>query len=246
MKSQHKSTKPEHVEIIMDGNGRWAKKRRLPRVAGHRAGVKTLRKLIEHAVRIELKTITVYAFSRENWQRPGKEVGLLMDLFLSALQSEVDDLHKNNVKLSFIGDRLSFSEELQNAMNKSETVTVENSGLQVNIAVNYSGRWDIVQACQSIAIDIAAGNITIDGINESLIGDKLSLAENNDPDLFIRTGGEQRVSNYFLWQLAYTELFFTDTLWPDFNSEQFDMALDWFLNRQRRFGKTSDQVEQVL
>lgn len=245
MNAKSTITKPGHVAIIMDGNGRWAKKRGLPRVAGHRAGVKTLRKLIEHAAKIELNTITVYAFSRENWQRPDKEVDLLMDLFMAALQSEVKDLHKNNVRLKFIGDRMAFSDKLQNSINDSESLTSSNSGLCLNVAANYSGRWDIIQACQSISKDITSNKLIVDDINEAIISDKLSLAQNNDPDLFIRTGGEQRVSNYLLWQLAYTELYFTDTLWPDFNSEQLDLVLDWFAKRQRRFGKTSEQIEQA-
>lgn len=245
MNANHPITKPEHIAIIMDGNGRWAKKRKLPRVAGHRAGVKTLRVLIEHSVKIELKAMTVYAFSRENWQRPEKEVDLLMDLFMTALNSEVKDLHKNNVSLRFIGDRTSFSDKLQNSINKSEALTANNSGLCLNVAANYSGRWDITQACQSISNDIASNNLTVDDIDEALISDKLSLAQHQDPDLFIRTGGEQRISNYLLWQQAYTELYFTDCLWPDFDVEQFDLALDWFDKRQRRFGKTSEQIEQA-
>ncbi len=244
MNAKSTITKPDHVAIIMDGNGRWAKKRGLPRVSGHRAGVQTLRKLIEHAVKIELNTITVYAFSRENWQRPEKEVGLLMDLFMTALQSEVKDLHKNNIRLKFIGDRAAFSDKLQNSINDSESLTSSNSGLCLNVAANYSGRWDIIQTCQSISKDIASNKLIVDDINEAIISDKLSLAQNNDPDLFIRTGGEQRISNYLLWQLAYTELYFTNTLWPDFNPEQLDLALDWFDKCQRRFGKTSEQIEQ--
>jgi undecaprenyl diphosphate synthase len=245
MKATFINTKPEHVAIIMDGNGRWAKSRGLPRVAGHRAGVKTLRKLIEHSVKIKLNTITVYAFSRENWQRPESEVDLLMDLFISALNSEVKDLHKNNVKLTFIGDRAAFSRKLQNSINDSESLTSSNTGLCLNIAANYSGRWDIAQALQGIAKEVESNEMTAEDINETLISNKLSLAGHKDPDLFIRTGGEQRISNYLLWQAAYTELYFTDTLWPDFDAEQFDIALDWFSKRQRRFGKTSEQVEQT-
>lgn len=235
---------PNHIAIIMDGNGRWAKQKNLPRVAGHRAGVKTLRKLIEHAVRIGLKTMTVYAFSRENWQRPEQEVGLLMELFMTALQSEVNDLHENNVCLKFIGEKTEFNSKLQTAINSSESLTAANNGLQLNIAANYSGRWDITQAIQSIVNDFEAKNISANEIDETLISNKLSISGENEPDLFIRTGGEQRISNYLLWQLAYTELYFTDTLWPDFNAEQIDLAIDWFAKRQRRFGKTSEQIEQ--
>jgi undecaprenyl diphosphate synthase len=244
MNAKSTISKPDHIAIIMDGNGRWAKKRGLPRVAGHRAGVKTLRKLIEYAVKIELNTITVYAFSLENWQRPENEVGLLMDLFMKALQSEIKDLHENNVKLKFIGDRTAFSDKLQSSINNSELLTSSNSGLCLNVAANYSGRWDITQACQSISNDIVSNKLIIDDVNEVKISEKLALAQNNDPDLFIRTGGEQRISNYLLWQLAYTELYFTDILWPDFKPEQLDLAIDWFAKRQRRFGKTPEQIEQ--
>ena len=237
-------SKPKHIAIIMDGNGRWAKKRNLPRIAGHRAGVKTLRKLIEHSVSINLETMTVYAFSRENWQRPQKEVGLLMDLFMTALQSEVKELHKNNVHLKFIGDRTAFSDKLQETIADSESLTSSNSGLCLNVAANYSGRWDITQAFQLISKELVSNNLTIDDINETLISDNLALTGREGPDLFIRTGGEQRISNYLLWQLAYTELYFTDILWPDFDSEQLDLAINWFANRQRRFGKTSEQIEQ--
>ena len=239
-----KDSKPKHIAIIMDGNGRWAKNKNQPRVAGHRAGVKTLRKLIEYAVRIQLDAMTVYAFSRENWQRPEKEVTLLMDLFITALNSEVKDLHENNVCLTFIGDNADFSEKLQKTIKQSEDLTRDNSGLRLNVAANYSGRWDITQAVQSISIDIVAGKLNNEQLNESLISEKLCLANIEEPDLFIRTGGEQRISNYFLWQLAYTELYFTDALWPDFSPSELDKAIDWFNNRQRRFGKTSEQIEK--
>jgi undecaprenyl diphosphate synthase len=245
MKATSKITELEHVAIIMDGNGRWAKSRRLPRVAGHRAGVKTLRNLIEHSVKIKLNTITVYAFSRENWQRPQSEVDLLMNLFISALHSEVKDLHKNNVKLNFIGDRSTFSGQLQDSINESELLTSSNNGLCLNIAANYSGRWDIVQAYHSIAKDIESNSMSIEDVDETVISNKLSLAVHKDPDLFIRTGGEQRISNYLLWETAYTELYFTETLWPDFDAKQFDIAIDWFSKRQRRFGKTSEQIERT-
>jgi undecaprenyl diphosphate synthase len=245
MKATSKITELEHVAIIMDGNGRWAKSRRLPRVAGHRAGVKTLRNLIEHSVKIKLNTITVYAFSRENWQRPQSEVDLLMNLFISALHSEVKDLHKNNVKLTFIGDRSTFSGQLQDSINESELLTSSNNGLCLNIAANYSGRWDIVQAYHSIAKDIESNSMSIEDVDETVISNKLSLAVHKDPDLFIRTGGEQRISNYLLWETAYTELYFTETLWPDFDAKQFDIAIDWFSKRQRRFGKTSEQIERT-
>jgi len=244
MDTESNHSKPKHIAIIMDGNGRWAKKRNLPRVAGHRAGVKTLRKLIEHAVRIKLDVLTVYAFSRENWQRPEKEVGLLMDLFMSALQSEVNDLHENNVQLNFIGDKSAFSDKLQKAIKESESLTASNSGLCLNVAANYSGRWDITQALQSLSNDVLAEEVNVEKIDEALISSKLAMADHVDPDLFVRTGGEQRISNYLLWQLAYTELYFTDVLWPEFSPEELDSAIDWYSSRQRRFGKTSEQIEQ--
>ncbi len=222
----------------MDGNGRWAKSRGLPRIAGHRAGLKTLRKLIEHAVSIELHAITVYAFSQENWRRPAQEVSMLMDLFMSTLQSEVADLHSNNVRLRIIGERHDFTKNLQTAIAEAEKLTAANTGLQLNVAINYSGRWDILQACNAV---IAEGNES--ELSEATLSEKLCLSSLTDPDLFIRTGGEQRISNYLLWQLAYTELYFTDTLWPDFSPTSLDQALQWFANRERRFGKISEQID---
>jgi len=228
----------------MDGNGRWAEQNGLTRSAGHKAGVKALRNLIEYAVQLELKTLTVYAFSRENWQRPKKEVELLLDLFISSLESEVNDLHENNIKLNFIGETDKFSEKLKKSMSKSESLTSNNSKLTLNVALNYSGRWDVYKALLSIIDDMTAKKITKNDVNEELINTKLSLADYDEPDLLIRTGGEKRLSNYLLWQIAYTELYFTNTLWPDFNTDQFDLALDWYTKRQRRFGKTSEQIEK--
>ena len=239
-----KSSKPKHIIIIMDGNGRWAEQNGLTRSAGHKAGVKVLRNLIEHSVQLELKTLTVYAFSRENWQRPKKEVELLLDLFISSLESEVKDLHENNIKLNFIGETDKFSEKLKKSMSKSESLTSNNSKLTLNVALNYSGRWDVYKALLSIIDDMTAKKITKNDVNEELINKKLSLADYDEPDLLIRTGGEKRLSNYLLWQIAYTELYFTDVLWPDFNADQFDLALEWYAKRQRRFGKTSEQIEK--
>ncbi len=237
-----KSSKPKHIIIIMDGNGRWAEQNGLLRSAGHKVGVKVLRNLIEHAVKLELTTITVYAFSRENWQRPKKEIELLLDLFISSLESEVKDLHENNIKLNFIGETDKFSKKLKKSMSESESLTSNNSKLTLNVALNYSGRWDIYNALLSIIDDMASKKITKNEINEELVNKKLSLADYDEPDLLIRTGGERRLSNYFLWQIAYTEMYFTDILWPDFNVDQFDLALDWYAKRQRRFGKTSEQI----
>lgn len=230
------SNYPQHIAIIMDGNGRWAKQRNLPRAAGHRAGIKTLRKLVEYTATLDIAAMTVFAFSTENWQRPKQEVNTLMDLFMSALQSEVADLHKNNVCLKLIGERQTFSDKLLHTINEAEGLTASNNGLKLNVAINYSGRWDIIQACQSLVTE-GTTNIT-----EEIITERLSLSSMTEPDLFIRTGGEQRISNYLLWQLAYTELYFTDTLWPDFNGKEMDDALHWFATRERRFGKTSEQL----
>ena len=239
-----KSSKPKHIIIIMDGNGRWAEQLGLSRSAGHKAGVKRLRNLIEHAVQLELTTITVYAFSRENWQRPKKEVQLLLELFISSIESEVKDLHENNIKLNFIGETDKFSDKLKKSMDESESLTSGNSKLTLNVALNYSGRWDIYYALLSIIDEVVSQKISVREIDEKLINKKLSLADYDDPDLLIRTGGEKRLSNYLLWQIAYTELYFTDVLWPDFNADQFDLALEWYAKRQRRFGKTSEQIEK--
>jgi undecaprenyl diphosphate synthase len=232
---------PRHVAIIMDGNGRWALQRSLPRGAGHRTGVKTLRSIVEHSARRKIEVLTVFAFSSENWNRPRQEVDLLMELFLSSLRSEVDDLHDNNIKLRFIGDRGGFPAKLNQLIDATEARTGGNTGLQLVIAANYGGRWDITRACKRIVDAIVAKKLEAGDINESLIHRYLSLGDLPDPDLFIRTGGEQRISNYLLWHCAYTELYFTDVLWPDFTTEVFDNALQWFEGRQRRFGRLQEQ-----
>ena len=235
---------PEHVAIIMDGNGRWALQRKLPRGSGHKAGVTTLRDTVQHCIRRKIGILTVFAFSSENWLRPRHEVDLLMELFMSSLRSEVSDLHKNNVSLRFIGDRKGFSDKLQKLISESETQTEKNSGLKLVIAANYGGRWDISNACRQIAEAVHKGQLQSADIDENLIKAYLSLANLPEPDLFIRTGGEQRISNYLLWHCAYTELYFTDLLWPDFNAEVFDAALAWFEGRQRRFGRIDEQLRQ--
>ncbi len=232
---------PRHIAVIMDGNGRWAKKRGLPRIAGHRSGLKALRKLVEHAVSINLQAMTVFAFSRENWQRPDYEVRLLMELFMSSLQSEVSDLHKHNIRLRFVGQLDAFNQKLLDLIEESESLTAENTGLILNVAINYSGRWDIVQACQQL-FDEQGEHAEI---TEVALSARMSLSDIDEPDLFIRTGGEQRISNYLLWQLAYTELFFSDVLWPDYTAKHFNEALQWFANRERRFGKISEQIKQT-
>jgi undecaprenyl diphosphate synthase len=239
-----KQKMPRHVVIIMDGNGRWAKKRNLPRATGHRAGVNALRKIVKHAAFKNIQALTVYAFSRENWRRPGNEVNLLLELLLTSLQREVKELHENRVKLRFIGDRSSFPEKLQNTIAEAEALTEKNTGLNLVVAANYGGRWEITNACRYLGKRVGSGELTPEEIDEQEVQQYLSLNDLPDPDLFIRTGGEKRISNYLLWQIAYTELYFTDCLWPDFGPDQFDSALVWFSKRQRRFGRTSDQVQQ--
>jgi undecaprenyl diphosphate synthase len=235
---------PRHIAIIMDGNGRWARSRGLPRPAGHRQGVKAVRRVVE-ACRVRgVQALTLFAFSSENWRRPPAEVSLLMDLFIHTLKREIDSLHSNRVRLVFIGERSAFSGRLRRLMEDSEALTAGNTGLQVNIAVNYGGRWDIVQAAQHLAARVEAGQLGADAIDADAIASQLSLAGLPEPDLFIRTGGEQRISNFLLWQLAYTELYFTDVLWPEFDAQRLEEALAWFAGRQRRFGQTGEQVEQ--
>ena len=234
---------PHHIVIVMDGNGRWAKKRLLPRTAGHHAGVKATRKVVEFCVKRKIQALTLFAFSSENWRRPEQEVSSLMELFMSALQTEVKSLHEQQVRVRFIGELSAFSQKLQDKITQTITLTSQNTGLQLNIAVNYGGRWDIAQACKSIVEKIQSGELSSDEINAQLFNEHVSLADLPEPDLFIRTGGEQRISNFLIWQMAYTELYFTDLLWPDFDQQAFDDALTWFVGRQRRFGKTAEQVE---
>ncbi len=233
---------PRHIAIIMDGNGRWARQRHKPRVSGHRTGVATLRHIVEHAARRGVEVLTVFAFSSENWQRPRPEVRLLLDLFLKSLQQEVERLHENRVRLLFIGDRSAFDDELRQAIEAAEARTADNDGLRLAIAANYGGRWDILNAARRLARAVAEGQIAPDAVEESDLQAGLSLADLPQPDLFIRTGGEQRISNFLLWQLAYTELYFTDSLWPDFGEAELDQAIDWFASRQRRFGRTGEQL----
>ena len=233
---------PGHVAIIMAGNGRWANGHNLPRAAGHNAGVKALRKIAEHCVDRKIDILTVYAFSSENWRRPKKEVSLLMELFMSSLKSEAQDLHKNNIVLRFIGERTVFPEKLQATIADAEALTADNTGLSLVIAANYGGRWDIVTACKKLAEKTKSAEIDVSNIDEALLNRTMCLGDLIAPDLFIRTGGEKRISNFLLWQLAYTELYFTDILWPDFGAEQLDEAVAWFSERQRRFGRTAEQV----
>ena len=238
-------TRPQHVAVVMDGNGRWAKKRFLPRTAGHKAGVKATRRLVELCAIKGIGALTLFAFSSENWSRPDQEVSGLMSLFLSTLNSEINKLHEQGVRICFIGDRTRFSENLQTSIAAAEEKTAANTRLKLNIAANYGGRWDIVNAVRSLSRKLADGDISEEQITEQAFTRELCLVDQPEPDLFIRTGGEHRISNFLLWQIAYTELFFTDTLWPEFNDAAFDEALDWYTTRQRRFGKTGDQVGDV-
>jgi undecaprenyl diphosphate synthase len=233
---------PTHIAIIMDGNGRWAQSRGLPRTAGHRAGVKAVRATIEYCARKGIAALTLFAFSSENWQRPKEEVGLLMSLFLEALDREVEDLHKNEIRLRFMGDLAQLADELRARMRAAELRTAENKRLVVNIAVAYGGRWDIVQAAQRLVAECAAGKMEPSAVSESALAERLCLGGAPDPDLFIRTGGDQRISNFLLWNLAYTELCFVPQLWPDFGAQELDAALEQFAQRERRFGLTSAQV----
>jgi undecaprenyl diphosphate synthase len=233
---------PQHVAIIMDGNGRWARSRGLPRPAGHRASVKVVRRVVEDCARRKVRYLTLFAFSSENWRRPADEVGMLMSLFLDSLEREVADLHRNQVRLSFIGDRGLLGAELTRRMHGAERLTEANSGLRLIVAMAYGGRWDITQACRSLAADVAAGSLAADGIDEALFAGRLALAGVPDPDLLIRTGGERRISNFLLWNLAYTELYFCDELWPEFSPVHLDAAFEFFAQRERRFGKTSGQL----
>lgn len=234
---------PRHIAIVMDGNGRWAKQRRLPRHAGHRAGVETVRKIVQLSAQQGISVLSLFAFSSENWQRPKQEVSLLMELFMTALEREIKDLHKNNIRLRFIGDREAFSDKLQKLIDKSEKLTEANTGLTLVIAANYGGHWDIVEAAKKLAWRVEQGTLQSQQIDSSLFEQQLCLADLPKPDLFIRTSGEKRISNFLLWQLAYTEMYFTETLWPDFNKEAFMQALEFFASRQRRFGRTGEQVE---
>jgi undecaprenyl diphosphate synthase len=233
---------PQHVAIIMDGNGRWARSRGLPRAAGHRTSIKVVRRVVEDCIERKVRHLTLFAFSSENWRRPPDEVGMLMSLFLDALEREVADLHRNQVRLSFIGDRKLLGAELARRMQSAEELTADNQRLNLNVAMAYGGRWDIAQACRSLAADAAAGTLAAAGIDEAQVAGRLALAGIPDPDLLIRTGGEQRISNFLLWNLAYTELYFSDVLWPEFSAAHLDAAFEFFAQRERRFGKTSEQL----
>jgi undecaprenyl diphosphate synthase len=234
-------TLPRHVAIIMDGNGRWAATRGLPRHAGHKEGVEPVRMCVRECLRNGIGALTLFAFSSENWGRPGAEVSALLGLFVEALDSQIDELHQNGVRLTFIGDRQGFPVRLQARMAAAEENTAGNIKLRLQVAVGYGGRWDIVNAARQLAERCASGALRPADITEEMLGCALQSSGLPDPDLFIRTGGERRISNFLLWNLAYSELYFCPQLWPDFNAEDFGVALQDFASRQRRFGLSGAQ-----
>jgi undecaprenyl diphosphate synthase len=233
---------PRHIAVVMDGNGRWARARRLPRPAGHRQGVEATRRVVRACVQRGVQVLTLFAFSSENWQRPKAEVSKLMELFFSTLRREARDLASHGVRLRFIGDRGAFSEKLQRQIAVAEEVTAGRCDLLLNIAANYGGRWDITQAVRTLVSEVACARFDPAQITPAAIAARLVTADAPEPDLFIRTGGERRISNFLLWQLAYTELYFTDVLWPDFDESALDAALGYYAGRQRRYGKTGEQI----
>ncbi len=234
---------PEHVAIIMDGNGRWATQRGQARHHGHKAGVNSVRSTIETCIKRGIGALTLFAFSSENWRRPETEVSLLMELFIAALQREVKRMKANNIRLRIIGDVSAFPEKLQKRIAESEKATAGNDGLVLQIAANYGGRWDITQAARRLARAVQAGEMDVEDIDDAAVARSTSFSDIPDPDLFIRTGGDLRISNFLLWHSAYAELYFTETLWPDFDTEAFELALKEFARRQRRFGQTGEQVK---
>ena len=235
---------PRHIAIIMDGNGRWAKARHRPRSIGHRAGARAVNACIDACLEKGVQALTLFAFSSENWRRPADEVGALMQLFLRALDREVDELHRRGVRVRFIGNRDAFAADIRQRMARAETLTASNPRLTLSIAADYGGRWDIAQAARAIAHEVAAGRLAAEDIDEARLAPHFSLHDLPEPDLFIRTGGDLRISNFLLWQLAYCELHFTDTLWPDFDRAALERALQDFARRERRFGMISEQLAQ--
>lgn len=232
---------PRHIAIIMDGNGRWATERHLPRVAGHSRGLDAVRATVEAAARRGVGYLTLFAFSSENWRRPAEEVTFLMKLFMTALRREVSKLHDNGIRLRVVGDLEAFSPRIQLLIREAEAKTAANTGLTVTILANYGGRWDILQAMRALVA--AQPGIAPESITEEMLAPHMAMAYAPEPDLFIRTGGEQRISNFLLWQLAYTEFYFTDTFWPDFDADALRHAIDSYAERERRFGRTSAQLE---
>ncbi len=234
---------PRHIAIVMDGNGRWATDRGLPRISGHQEGLKTVKRVVKSCAEMGIEALSLFAFSSENWRRPGDEVNFLMELFVQALQSEVQELHEKSLRLKFIGDRTVFSQQLRECMDAAESLTEKNTGMQLVLAMNYGGQWDIVQAAQTwvkqaLEEKLPLSEMTIESFEKVLVTRDLPPL-----DLFIRTSGEKRISNFFLWQIAYTELFFCQENWPEFSQVQLQEAIEWFSGRERRYGKTSEQVK---
>ncbi|WP_218997262.1 polyprenyl diphosphate synthase [Shewanella algae] len=240
-----KQSIPQHVAIIMDGNGRWAQAQGKPRVIGHKAGVKAVRRAVSTARQLGVRSLTLFAFSSENWRRPDQEVSLLMELFFTVLRREIKLLHQNGVRLNIIGDTSRFSERLQKQIRAAEDKTAANSELILNVAANYGGRWDIMQAARKLAEKVESGEMTSSQFSEEALAEHLCMQNQHEVDLMIRTGGDYRISNFILWQAAYAELVFTDTLWPDFDEQAFRQAVATFASRQRRFGLTGSQIEEI-
>jgi len=237
---------PKHIAIIMDGNGRWAKKRNLPRVAGHQRGVETVRIIVETCVGLGVDVLTLYTFSTENWKRPKEEVSTLMKLIVKSLKKETDELNKNNIRLTTIGDKNSLPEIVQKELDNAIAKTANNSKMILNLALSYGGRWELVEAVKNISAQVLTGKISIDAINEELISKNLTTAGLPNPDLLIRSGGEFRISNFLLWQIAYSEIYVTDTLWPDFRCKQLLDAIRDYQKRERRFGLVSEQISKNI
>lgn len=236
---------PQHVAVIMDGNGRWAKRRFLPRPAGHKAGIKTARAIIETAATLGIKVLTLFVFSSENWRRPKLEIDTILQLFLNALTDDIKRLHENNIRLKIIGDITKFPTKIQQAIADAQSLTQNNQGMTLVLAANYGGIWDLTQAMQTLAQKIQQGELTAEAVTSSSIANHLTTAGLPDPDLFIRTSGEQRLSNFYLWQLSYAELYFTEVPWPEFTAEEFQKALTYYKERERRYGYTSEQIEGI-
>ncbi|ARB45567.1 polyprenyl diphosphate synthase [Alloalcanivorax xenomutans] len=241
----HAGALPRHVAIIMDGNNRWARQRDLPGVEGHRAGEATVREVIRRAARRGIEVVTLFAFSSENWRRPEDEVQHLLALFVHALGARVAELHENGIRLRFIGERSAFNDGLRRGMAEAEQLTANNDGMTLAIAVNYGGQWDLTQAARRVAQQVRDGELAVEQITDAELGRHVSLADLPPPDLLIRTGGEQRLSNFLLWQAAYSEFYFTPTLWPDFDGQALDRALADYASRQRRFGRSGEEVSRL-
>ncbi len=236
---------PRHIAVIMDGNGRWATSRGQSRIYGHRKGAESVREIIRACAERDVACLTLFAFSSENWRRPQREVRLLMELFISVLEKDIDSLVNNGIRLKIIGDLERFGTRINKLIKKAELRTADNDRMQLLIAANYGGQWDIAQASRKLAARAVSGDIKPEDIDEQMLAAELATGIHPDPDLFIRTGGEKRISNFLIWQLAYTELYFTDVLWPDFRAADLDRAIDWYAGRERRYGQTSEQLSRA-